>query len=110
MKKPLFAILLLACSSFLFAQPSKDTSWKKNYRETPTRINDLVHTKLELRPDFSKSYCYGKAWITLRPHFYPTDSLRLDAKGMELKKVAILKGNQAVPLQFEYDDWNLRIK
>ena len=54
---------------------SKDTSWKKEYRETATRINDLVHTKLEAKFDYNKSYMYGKAWITLKPHFYPTDSL-----------------------------------
>ena len=53
---------------------------------------------------------YGKAWITLKPHFYSTDSLNLDAKGMELKKVALVKGTQMIPLKFEYDDWNIRIK
>ena len=35
---------------------------------------------------------YGKAWITLKPHFYPTDSLSLDAKGMDINEVAIVKG------------------
>ncbi|HMU44657.1 MAG TPA: M1 family aminopeptidase, partial [Ignavibacteriaceae bacterium] len=74
------------------------------------KINNLVHTKLEIKPDFSKSYLYGKAWITLKPHFYPTDSLNLDAKGMELKKVALVKGTQQIPLKYEYNDWNLRIK
>jgi aminopeptidase N len=89
----------------------KDTSWKKEYRATATKINDLVHTKLEVKPDFSKSYLYGKAWITLHPHFYPTDSLTLDAKGMELKTVALVKGGKNVSLKYVYiDDHNLRIK
>ena len=87
-----------------------DTSWKKEYRETAEKINDLMHTKLEVKPDFSKSYLYGKSWLTLRPHFYPTDSLRLDAKGMTINKVALLKGTQQLPLKYEYDDWSLRIK
>ena len=30
---------------------------------------------------------YGKEWITVHPHFYPTDSLTLDAKGMNIKEV-----------------------
>jgi len=95
----------------IIAQHPQDTSWKKKYRETATKINDLVHTKLELKPDFSKSYLYGKAWVTLHPHFYPTDSLTLDAKGMELKKVALVKGTKQIPLKYEYnDDHNLRIK
>jgi aminopeptidase N len=108
-----FALALLAFIFFLHtaAQPDirQDTSWKKIYRETPAKINNLVHTKLDLKPDFTKSYLYGKAWITLRPHFYPTDSLNLDAKGMEFKTVAVLKAGKQVPLKYEYDDWNLRI-
>ncbi|MEO7922572.1 MAG: M1 family aminopeptidase [Chitinophagaceae bacterium] len=110
MKKSSLLVLLLVSGFMVFAQPAKDTSWKKVYQETATRINDLVHTKLEVKPDFSKSYLYGKAWITLRPHFYTTDSLNLDAKGMEIKKVALVKGTQQVPLKFDYNDWNLRIK
>ena len=110
MKKLLFAILFLSAGYVVLAQPPADTTWKKEYRETATKINDLVHTKLEVKPDFSNSYLYGKAWITLRPHFYTTDSLNLDAKGMELKKVALMKGTQMIPLKYEYNDWSIRIK
>ena len=112
MKKLLFVLSILFSTSLLFAQAGKDidTSWKNEYRETATKINNLVHTKLELKPDFSKSYLYGKAWLTLKPHFYPTDSLNLDAKGMEIKKVALVKGTKQIPLTFDYDDWNLKIK
>lgn len=107
----MFLTVFLFCIQ-LIAQPGepKDTSWKKMYRETATRINDLVHTKLDVKPDFSKSYLYGKAWITLHPHFYPTDSLNLDAKGMEFKTVTLIKGGKQVPLKYEYNDQNLRIK
>jgi len=112
MKKVLFTLLLILPGFVLLAQtkPSADTAWKKEYSETATKINNLVHTKLDVKPDFSKSYLYGKAWLTLKPHFYSTDSLTLDAKGMEFKKIALLKGNQQVPLKYEYDDWQLRIK
>jgi aminopeptidase N len=110
MKYILFVILSAISMLPVSAQQKPDTTWKKNYRETSTRINNLVHTKLEVKPDFSKSWLYGKAWVTLRPHFYPTDTLNLDAKGMEFNKVVVLKGKQQVPLQYDYDDWNLRIK
>src|SRR5687768_8508673 len=110
MKKSSFILFITLQSFVLFAQERPDTSWKKIYRETPARINNLVHTKLDIKPDFSKSWLYGQAWITLKPHFYPTDSLKLDAKGMEIKKVALLKGNKQVPLTYKYDDWNLDIK
>ncbi len=112
MNKLLLSLVFSVLCFAVFAQPKQDTdtSWKKTYRETATKINNLVHTKLEVKPDFSKSYLYGKAWITLRPHFYSTDSLNLDAKGMTINKVALMKGPLQVPLKYEYDDWNLRIK
>src|SRR5258705_2566731 len=90
--------------------PPKDTSWKKEYRETTTRINDLVHTKLDVKFDYDKSYLYGKAWITLKPHFYATDSLLLDAKGMDINKVALVKGTALAPLKYKYDGMNLSVK
>jgi aminopeptidase N len=90
-------------------EAKQDTSWKTIYRESVPRINDLVHTKLDVRFDYDKSYMYGKAWITLKPHFYPTDSLALDAKGMEIHKVAMVKGGATSPLKYKYDGWVLNI-
>jgi len=87
------------------AQTAKtDDPLMKIYRETPPKINDLVHTKLDVRFDYKKRYMYGKEWVTLRPHFYPTDSLRLDAKGMDLKNISVVKNGKNVPLKFRYDD------
>lgn len=112
MKKFTFSLVLACLLSTVFAQSHEenDSSWKQQYRETPTRINNLVHTRLEVKPDFSRSYLYGKAWLTLTPHFYPTDTLTLDAKGMDIKKLALVRGNQQVPLKYSYDDWTLRIQ
>ena len=113
MKKVIFYSLFILTGFQPWAQPGNtpaDTSWKKIYRETPEKINDLIHTRLEVKPDYSKSYLYGKAWITLKPHFYSTDSLTLDAKGLEVKKLAIVKGSQQVPLKFSNNDWELHIK
>lgn len=111
MKKIIVLSILASIGLVALSQaPAKDTSWKKSYRETAEIINNLIHTKLDVRPDFSKSYLYGKAWLTLKPHFYATDSLRLDAKGMEIKTVALVKGAKQIPLKYDYDDWSLRIQ
>jgi aminopeptidase N len=56
------------------APPAEDPALKI-YRETTPKYNDLVHTKLDVRFDYKKRYMYGKEWVTLKPHFYPTDSL-----------------------------------
>ena len=88
-----------------------DSSWKKIPRYTPTRTNNLVHTKLDVQFDFDKSHLLGKAWITLTPHIDPTDSLRLDAKGMELHDVSIIgKNNTTSKLIYSYDGLQLNIK
>lgn len=91
-------------------EPAPDTSWKKIYRATPTKINDLVHTKLDVRFDYAKAWMYGKEWLTAKPHFYPTDSLTLDAKGMDIKEVSIMRGTSKSPLKYDYDGWELKIK
>jgi aminopeptidase N len=73
-------------------------------------VNDLVHTKLDLQFDYVKRYAYGKEWLTLKPHAYPTDSLRLDAKGMDIKTVALVNGSSMQPLKYTYaDEQNLRV-
>ncbi|WP_158829620.1 M1 family metallopeptidase [Mucilaginibacter lacusdianchii] len=82
----------------------------KIYRATPEKINDLVHTKLDVRFDYKKRHMYGKEWVTLKPHVYPTDSLRLDAKGMDIKTIAVVKNGQNIPLKFTYDSLSLAIK
>ncbi len=85
--------------------PAKaDDPLMKIYRATPPKINDLVHTKLDVRFDYKKRFLYGKEWVTLKPHIYPTDTLRLDAKGMDLNNISVVKDGKNIPLKFKYDD------
>jgi aminopeptidase N len=79
------------------------------YRSTPLKINDLVHTKLEVSFDYAKRYLYGKEWLTLKPHFYETDSLTLDAKGMDFAAIAIMVGKKKNPLKYTYNKEQLFI-
>ena len=110
MKKIILFIVLLLFSNFLVAQNNlQDSGEMKIYRATATRINDLVHTKLDIKLDYDKSYAYGKAWITLKPHWYPTDSLSLDAKGMDIHQVGMVINNILKPAMFKYDGWILKI-
>src|SRR6476661_3164650 len=85
------------------------TGVSNEYRETPEKINDLVHTKLDAHFDYSRSQLIGKVWLTLKPHFYATDSLRLDAKGMDIKTVALVNGTKSTPLKYNYDGLFLKI-
>ena len=112
MKRLFLLAVLFMCTVSLLAQPSKpgqDTTWKTVYRGAVDKVNDLVHTKLDAKFDFNKSYLNGKVWITLKPHFYSTDVVELDAKGMEIKKVAVVKGTTQTPLKYDYDGWVLKV-
>ncbi len=101
----------LMMSVALFAQDSATIRKELAiYRATATKINDLVHTKLDVKFDYDKTWMYGKAWITLKPHFYPTDSLSLDAKGMDIRQVALVKGNSSIPLKPDYNGMMLKIR
>jgi len=111
-KRSLFILMGLLSTTLLWAQQGadeKDDSWKDVYRATATKINDLVDTRLDVKFDYDKSYLYGKAWITLKPHFYPTDSVALDAKGMDIHQVAIVKDGKTEPLKYDYDGMVLNI-
>ena len=114
MKKILVGFLALVFAQNVLAQDphgeAQDTTWNMIYRGSTPIINDLVHTKIDAKFDYAKSYMYGKVWITLKPHFYPTDSLELDAKGMDIKKVALVKGTTTLPLKHQYDGWKLNIQ
>lgn len=99
MNKQLLLLTALLFSVFLsFAQQGEvqDTSWKKIYRATPEKKHSLIHTKLEAGFDIPNAYLNGKVWITLKPHFYATNELELDAKGMDINEVAMVKA-QHVP-------------
>ena len=112
MKKIIPVTIAILFSASTFSQKAKqpDSSWKVTPRYTPTRINDLVHTKLDVGFDFNNSHLLGKAWITLTPHLHPTDSLELDAKGMDLTSVALQKNQtERSKLNYTYDGLKLKI-
>ena len=112
MKKWITASAVMICS-FSFAQmsmQSKDDSWKKKYRAFETKVNNLIHTKLEASFDYENAQLNGKVWITCQPHFYETKILELDAKGMDIHLVEMTKvGGKNVALGYTYDD-NLILK
>jgi aminopeptidase N len=109
MKRVLLLSGTLLFTACLFAQQPPKPEAPKVYQETPAKINDLVHTKLEAGFDYAKSQLNGKVWITLKPHFYATDSLTLDAKGMDIKEVDVVKAGKNSTLKYKYDGLLLNI-
>ena len=56
MKKSAALLALIFLFLFSKAQEPANKEVSKVYRETATKINDLVHTKLDAKFDYSKSY------------------------------------------------------
>lgn len=122
----LFALLSLvfvtACKTSQKTGTSKDNIVKLDtlvvgsekekpvYHGSETRINDIIHTKLEVKFDWAKTYMYGKATITARPYFYPTSVIDLDARGMDINEVALLKGADKIQLNYTYKEDVLHIQ
>ncbi|MGB5243987.1 MAG: M1 family aminopeptidase [Lutimonas sp.] len=71
-----------------------------SYRGEREKVNNLVHTKLNVSFDFAKRHLLGEAWLTLTPHFYPTSTLTLDAKSMLIHEVS----QNGKALTYDYKD------
>ena len=107
----LLTILVLNYAWVATAQEAEteDTSWKKVYRSFPEKENDLVHTKLIANFDYTKSQLNGEVWLELHPHFYATNQLTLDAKGMDIHSVSMTFKESKKNLKYTYDGLLLKI-
>ena len=105
----MLTVCVIFSATAVTAQSTPD--WKTEYRTTAEKQLSLVHTKLDVRFDYANRRMPGKAWLTMTPHFYPTDSAILDAKGMLINEIAIVAGGKSKKLSYIYADSNvLRIK
>ncbi|WP_281322958.1 M1 family metallopeptidase [Flavobacterium aestivum] len=109
LKCTVFSFMALVSVKMEAQNADKNTDELAVYRVTSLKVNDLVNTKLDVSFDYGKRYLYGKAWLTLKPHFYETDVLTLDAKGMDIKEIAIMVGKEKTPLKYTYDSEQLSI-
>ncbi len=82
------------------------------YQAANKRVNDLLHTKLEVKFDFANSRLMGKATLTFKPYFYPVNTLVLDAKSMDINEVSLIdsKTKAKSKLAFEYKDNKITIQ
>ncbi|MEQ9063309.1 MAG: M1 family metallopeptidase [Vicingaceae bacterium] len=81
------------------------------YRASRTREIDITHTKLELSFDWDSAFALGKAYLTIKPYFYPVQNISLDAKGFAIHKVRLkARDGSMVNLEYEYADDALNIQ
>lgn len=78
------------------------------YNPSHTFEHDLIHTKIDISFDWAKKRANGKAILTLRPWFYPTDKVTLDAKNFDILNVSF--ENNPQKLNYDYNGENLTIQ
>lgn len=116
-KKLLFFLSLLLV--LISCKPSKEITNSKHknalvyrvptYRGAYTRLADLVHTKLFITPIWNKKEIQGLAEITLHQHFYPSDSIQLNARSMKVYTVELRNDTIITELKFTYDSEHINI-
>lgn len=114
MKKQILTVtlgILLTAPTFAQIKETLPPSYREGqtnkmaiFRAEAEKINSLVHTKLDLKFDFEKEHVYGEAWVTLKPHFYETNKLVLDAKAMLIHEVSLVKDGNKTKLNFTNDN------
>jgi aminopeptidase N len=60
------------------------------YRPSRTLKHDLIHTRLDVQFDWLRQRVHGSAVISMKPHFYPQNTIELDAKGFDIQQVSLL--------------------
>ncbi len=76
------------------------------YHPSETILTDLIHTKLEVNFNWPESRMNGIATITAKPHFYASDQVIFDAKGMDINSVKVAEKE----LKYTYENDYLTIE
>jgi aminopeptidase N len=104
------ALVYSIITSPIMAQTAdKDTTWKNTYRAAADKINNLIHTKLKVKPNYETRQLLGEEWVTLTPHFYPVNTLTMHARSMNIDNVYLVTASGNKKLVFEYNSPMLTI-
>ncbi len=80
------------------------------YRPANTRLHDILHHELRVRFDWKRRYMFGTSTMLIRPYFYPTDMLYLDARGMQINDIALVRDEGRQALEYLYENDSLKIR
>lgn len=76
----------------------------KEYMASATRRYDILHTKLDVKFNYKKAQLIGEATITIKPYFYTINTVDLDARGFDIKQVALVKKDIKLDLKYKYEN------
>lgn len=79
------------------------------YRAANDRLSDIQHMELRVSFDWNNKYLFGQSTLTIKPYWYPQNMLYLNARGMEIKEVSLIRGNERQALKYDYKNDSLFI-
>ncbi len=79
------------------------------YRASAPRAWEIVHTRIALTFNWANKTSKVKEWIKLRPYFYATDTLGLDAKSVKIDNIWLVTKSGNVPVKYDYKDDELKL-
>jgi len=79
------------------------------YRAAAAKIWEIKNTRVALSFNLKEKTANGREWIKLRPYFYATDTMVMDAKGMQIDSVALVTKKGNTPLDYTYAGNELKI-
>lgn len=71
---------------------------------------DLIHTRLEVTPQWKNRTLDGTAIISMKAHFYPVDSFVLTGRNMIIEAVQMVQNGEFKSIPFSYDSTYLIAK
>ena len=77
---------------------------------SPDKQLDILHMDLDIRFVISQHEALGKATLTLKPYFYKTDSIILDAKEMVFNTITLTnQQGETIQTQVNYNKLKLKL-
>ena len=80
-----------------------------NYQSSRVKDADLIHTHLQIKFNYELQHAYGQINLLFKPYFYSINKVVIDAKGMSLHRIAIIKGKDTSNLNFSYDSLQITV-
>lgn len=83
----------------------------KDYLAVPDKQIDIIHADIDVSFIMNQHTCIGKETLLIKPYYYATDSVVLDARGMTINKLEVQnKDGSALFFDLQYDKKKIRLK
>ena len=81
-----------------------------NYQASRLKQVDLIHSHLQIKFNYELQHAFGQINLLFKPYFYATNKVVIDAKGMALHRIAMIKVKDTTNLNFTYDSLQITVQ